>query len=239
MENGNASSVTSSASKAWLLFAASTIGMLVFAGLYFLSPKPTADNPTATPKIVTNTVVNLVTNEVVKEVPKEVEKIVKVPAEIPEGYVSAMNLVQRLTNATYIAPDQMLFKMKDVRAVYFLDDAVTQVMTVDEVKAKFELTLRRNNVPLNPNSLNVVRLSISGFTTIQNTLCYSINCYFDDQQWVFRAGEWHQATVRVWTKSNSFGTVGKSKANEALLKEVEKGAEIFANDFLSSNPKEK
>ena len=52
------------------------------------------------PNNFTNTVVQ--TNEVIKEVPKEIEKIVKVPADIPEDYVTAMNIYAKITNAAII-----------------------------------------------------------------------------------------------------------------------------------------
>ncbi len=239
METFDASAGKSS-SKLGILFALSTVGMAIFAGLYIQAANTHRNSPIAASS-VTNTVVQFVTNDIVKEQPKEIEKIVKVPAEIPEDYLMAMNLFQRLTNASYVTMEQVLFKMKDVRTVCTLDNATRQVLSDDEVKAKFELTLRRNNVPISPNSANVIHLSVCGFfdTANQALLCYFITCNIDEQQVVLRGGECHQATVRIWMKGDSYGTVGRSKANEALLNEIEKRAEIFANDFLTSNPKEK
>jgi hypothetical protein len=102
------------------------------------------------------------------------------------------------------------------------------------------IALRRNNVPIDPNSAEVVNLVIQGFfnNSSQQLLCYSITCNVDESQWVFRQRECHLATVRVWNKGGWFGYVGREKANEPLLNDVEKCAEIFANDFLSANPKQ-
>jgi hypothetical protein len=225
-ENSNASTTA----KVWLLFGVSTVGMLIFAGLYFLTPKTSGSIQTAT---------QTVTNEVLKEVPKEVEKNIKVPAGIPAEYLAAMNFFQKMTNASYAPLEQVLFNMKDVCVACTLDEGVKQGMTEDEAKAKFELTLRQKNVPLKPNSANVVHLSIEGFfNTEQTMLTYTITCNVDEAQCIFRKGECHAAMVRVWTKGNSFGIVGKDKANEVLLNDVEKTAVMFANDFLSANPKQ-
>jgi len=217
--------------------------MLLFAMLYFTSPKPTPGNIQRVTQIVTNTVtmINTVTNEVVKEVPKEVEKIVEVPAKIPQEYVAAMDLWQKMTNASFTPLEQVLFRMTNVNVICELDYAMQQVTSEDEVKAKFELTLRRNDVPIDPHSPNIVYLTITGFLdpATPTTLCYAILCRVAERQWIFRWGECHLATVIVWNKGQSHGTVGKYKANEALLKEIEKCAEIFANDYLSANPKPK
>lgn len=191
---------------------------------------------------ITNTVTNFttsyVTNSITNDVIKEVVKEVQVPANIPKEYVDGYNLSQRLVNATYVNSDQALYQMKDVKVAYDFSEGIKQTVLEDEVKAKFELTLRKNNVPLNPASKNTVSLSIHGFYNTEGTLlCYSIELGVIEMQWTFRNGECHQSYVTVWTKGNSFGTVGKAKANEALLDTIQKCSEVFANDFLSANPK--
>ena len=219
--------------KAWSFFTAGIFAIIAVVGCDSKAAKTVTN-------YVTNNVSTIVTNEIIKEVPKEVEKIVNVPAEIPPEYIVAKNLYDKMTNVTVVNLDQVLFNMKDVRVHCSLDNAVQQVISEDEVKAKFELALRRNNVPINPNSPNAVNFSIEGFfdVTTGALLCYSINTSVYENQWVFRNGNCRMAPVIIWTKGNSYGTVGKSKANEALLNEVEKRAEIFANDFLSANPKQ-
>jgi hypothetical protein len=176
--------------------------------------------------------------EVIKEVPKEVEKIVNVPAEIPYEYIVAKDLRDKMTNATLLTNGEYLFGMKDIRVMFTLDDAVKQVLTEDEIRAKFELVLRRNNVPINPKSQNILTVAITGFFDVSNPiLCYSFQDSVAEIQFVARNGELHLMPVVVWNKGDEFGTVGKLKANEGLLRTSEKCAEIFANDFLASNPK--
>jgi hypothetical protein len=214
--------------KALAMFAASTIGMVIFAVLYFSTPA----------KTLTQTDTQLVTNVVVKEV----EKAVSIPANIPAEYIVAMNLYQKMTNATMVANDKVLFNLKNVRVVCVIDDSIKEVASEDEIKAKFELTLRRNNVPISTDSQSVVYLNISGFfdktgTYANNLLCYSINCVMSESQWVFRESECHYSLVNTYEEAGYYGYVGRTLANATLLDQVEKRAEIFANDYLSTNPK--
>jgi len=46
-----------------------------------------------------------------------------------------------------------------------------------------------------------------------------------------------QNAITVTINGSEFGRVGKLKAEDAILDRVEKDAELFANDFLSANPK--
>jgi len=200
--------------KAWLLFGVSTIGMLIFAGLYFLSPKDTVIGAS-----------------------KEGQKVKQVPAEIPNEYVKAFEEYEKMTHATNLTIDQILFKIKDVRVLYDLDKDVKEVLTEDEVTTKFELALRRNNVLCNPKSTHVISLRIGGFDDVTSRFCFAIICSLTENQWIWRDGDWHTAEVTVWTRGIDFGTVGRNKARTTILEKVEERAEIFANDFLSANPK--
>jgi hypothetical protein len=129
--------------------------------------------------------------------------------------------------------------MDDVKVIYSLDNAIKQTLLEDEVKAKYELTLRNNGVPINPDSRNTINVSLSGFYNDTGTLlCYALQIDVFESQLIFRNGEGRRGIIRVWSKGSSYGTVGKAKANEALLGTVVKSAEVFANDYLSANPKQ-
>jgi hypothetical protein len=119
--------------KAWLLFCLSSGGLIIFAILYFSKPTPSPEE-----RSVLYTVTNFITNAVAGTVTNQV----KVPAEIPSEYTYAMRLFQKMTNASYASTGELLFDMKNVHAVCVLGDEVKQLATDDEVKAKFELTLR-------------------------------------------------------------------------------------------------
>ena len=230
MENPN-----TTAAKLWFLLGISTLGLLIFAGLYFFNPKTVTVIQTV-PNNVTNVVVNTVTNEVIKEV----EKIVKVPAAIPEDYIRAKYTVSNFDNADPIIYGQPLFGMKDVQVIYTLSDIVKKVVSADEVKSKFELTLRRNNITINPNSSNQVVVNVGGFWGVppisEAILTHDISVDVCEYQTLRRGEQIHKAFISVWHR-NFYGFVGRDNANKYLLENVEKQAEIFANDFLSANPK--
>jgi hypothetical protein len=224
--------------KAWLLFGISTVGMLIFAGLYFLSPRTVPEIQTVM-SIVTNTVVSTVTNEVVREVPKEVEKIVTVPAAIPQKFIDAQAIISNFDNCDFVKDNQVLFGMKDVRMIYLvpnLNDAISENL----VRAKFELTLRKNNVPINPKSLNCVTVEVRGFWgegAFRDILTEAIAVQVYEKQTLLRGGQIHKAVVNVWSKI-SYGKIGKDNAEKGVLDSVESQAEMFANDFLSANQKQ-
>jgi hypothetical protein len=172
--------------------------MLIFAWLYFFNPR-TEDRVQTVMETVTNIVLNAVTNQVLREVPQEVERIVKVPADIPDEYIWAAKLLKRLNNATSITQDQLLFGMKDVKAAYMISEPLKEVVSEEEVKARFELVLRRNNIPINLASRNTVTLTINGFRgndlATQDLYVYSFRVTVYDTQAVARDGAFHGAPM--------------------------------------------
>jgi len=185
-----------------------------------------------TTSYVTNTVTINFTNYVIKEIP--------VPAAIPQNYIDGDTFLKWVRNIPILASDdQALFAMDDIKVVYSLDSTIRQTLLEDEVKAKFELTLRNNNVPVNPDSRNRVNVSLTGFYNDAGTLlCYALEVNVFESQLIFRNGEGRRGIVRVWSKGSSYGTIGKAKANDALLETVVKSAEVLANAYLSANPKQ-
>jgi hypothetical protein len=232
-------SATHSKSNVWLLlFLLSTVGLIIFATLFFSRPMPPPGETRVVVQAVTNTVMNTVTNEVIRVVPKEVEKIVKVPVELPSIIIAASNMLYNMLGAEFVGKDKVLFRMTNIAVQCFLNDDIKKYVSEDEVRSKFELTLRRNNVPIDSSSPNVVSVSLDGFFTDQTQLLsYMTGCRVFEIQWVSRGEEWHKALVTVWQKAESYGNVGRNRANAVLLGDVERFAELFANDFLSANPK--
>jgi len=224
----------SSTKKVWLLFAFTVMGMLFFAGLYFFHPQKTV-----TVQVVTEITTNIITCNVTNVVTHEVEKIVTVPARIPDEYINARNILGKITNATWVNEGGVLFNMKDVRVAYNLKQSIKEVVSEDTVKAKFELALRRNNVPINQNSPNIVLLSVGCIPTENHAiLCWGISGTVYEQQVILRGGEFHESLVQIWgSGQEKYGIVGVNNASDAILKEVENQAELFANDYLSANPK--
>jgi hypothetical protein len=223
-------------SKVLFLFGLSTVGMIIFAGLYIFNPRTIPDT-----KVITNTDTSIVTNTVKQEV------VTEVPAQLSEETLSQIGIGKQVQYgiANHAALDEVLFLRKDIRVEIIIEPKINDTIIEDQVRAKFELVLRRNNVPLNPNSTNTVTFAINGFWGQNNDgakndlLIYKVGCYVNDWQPVFQDGVCHYAFVRIWSKGNSFGTVGKLKATESILDDAEKEAEIFANDYLTANPPSK
>ena len=177
--------------------------------------------------VLTNTII--FTNAVVKDMPEWA---------IPKDYVNAQSLFEQMTNATLVSEAQSLFKMQAVHVDYGFSQTAKDALSTDTIKAKFELTLRNNGVPMNPNAQDTLLVEIDAFydDDRENVLCFSIHYELSSLQWIERNGEWHRGIVTVWTKG-SYGTVGKLKASDALEQTITKGAEVFANDYLNANPK--
>lgn len=217
-------------------FILALLGGVAFAALFFLTPRTYTQTNLVT-QIVTNNVI--LTNTVIKEVPKEVEKIVNVPADIPRDYLIAMNIYRSMTNAATVSHDGVLFNMTNIATSFFIADDIKTIIPEDEVKAKFELTLRRNNIPIDSKSDHTVSLAINGFYSdeYKSTIIYNITCQVIENQFIFRNAEARWTPVQVWSTTMNYGYAGKQKIASVVLDDVEKQAEIFANDFLAANPK--
>ena len=135
-----------------------------------------------------------------------------VPAAIPQNYIDGDTFLKWVRHVPILtSDDQALFAMDDVRVVYTLDSTIRQTILEDEIKAKFELTLRNNNVPINPDSRNIISVGLTGFYNDTGTLlCYALQVDVNESQLVFRNGEGRRGMVRVWSKGGSYGTVVKS-----------------------------
>jgi hypothetical protein len=206
--------------------------------IIFLGGCGSKDNSSV--KIVTNTVTNFITSYVTNTDIINFTNEVLVPAAIPQNYIDGDTFLKWVRNVPIItSDDQSLFAMDDVKVLYDLNDTIKQTILEDDVKAKFELTLRNNGVPINPNSRNTIVVGLTGFYDETGMLlCYEYEVTVSESQLIFRNGEGRRGIVTVWQEGGSHGTVGKAKANDALLGVVEKSAEVFANDYLSANPKQ-
>jgi hypothetical protein len=172
-------------------------------------------------------------------VPKEVQKIVQVPADIPQNYIYGDIFLKSVRNAPITkSTGQNLFAMDDVKVMYILDDTIRRTLLEDDVKAKFELTLRNNGVPVSADSKNTITLSLTGFYDRTATLlCYALNVHLYESEIIIRNGELRKGVVGVWSTDGVHGIVGKEIATDPLLKTIVNSAEVFANAYLSANPK--
>lgn len=115
-------------------------------------------------RIITNIVTNYITSYVTNTEIINVTNEVPVPAAIPQNYIDGDMFLKWVRNVPIItSDDQALFAMDDVKVLYILDNTIKQTVFEDDVKAKFELTLRKNGMPINPGSKNTVVVGLTGF----------------------------------------------------------------------------
>jgi len=175
--------------------------------------------------------------EVVKEVPKEIERRVEVPAKIPEKYETALAVVDQIRSSSFLKGKEVLAGLKAVRVNVTMADDVAKLVSVSDIRTKFEINLRRSGIPIDENSDYWLNYFVEGFTHESPTLVWSIDTQLHEVVYAFREnGKVAKIVCSVWERGN-YGTIGKAVAREELLKQAESDAEAFANDWLAVNPK--
>jgi hypothetical protein len=179
--------------------------------------------------------------EVIKEVPKVVERIVErrveVPAAIPEEYVKALGFLERFRASKLVSDKESLAGVKAVSVNIRATDEVKKIVSEQELRTKFEITLRRSGVPIDEKSVYTLYYAQDGFTGPSPILVWACRTTLADMLFGFRGdGEMFAKDVPVWAKGD-YGTIGITKARETLMAEAESSAEAFANDWLAMNPK--
>jgi len=132
-----------------LMFAITTAGILILGSFSFLSSTNAQEVQTTT-TIATNVVTNTVANKTLSEN----QNNPKTPVVLPPD--AAMRFASNYFNCDFVKKDQILFGMRDVSVVYY--NQLKDIISDDEMRAKFELTLRKSSVPINPASGNLVSL---------------------------------------------------------------------------------
>ena len=177
---------------------------------------------------------------------KELSERVKTPSTVAANLSAedtAFIALGKAVSAAFtntITNAQVLYKIGNVKMSYVLADDIKKVVTEEQVKAKFELVLRRNDIPIvttDEKPSVVLQLLVNGFLNQSDILCYKTQFRTIEFQPVYRQGEWRYALVTTWDDAGNLQTVEKSLAGDAILSQIEKGAEIFANDYLAANPK--
>jgi len=179
--------------------------------------------------------------EVIREVPKEVEKIVErrveVPADIPEIYKTALTFMEKLRGTKLVTQKEALAGVEAVSVDITLAEDVKKIVSESEIRTKFEITLRRSGVLIDEKSRFTLSFIQDGFTRDSPTLTYSFTTSLDELVIGFRDGDPSLRRYASTWRKGSFGTVGISKARDALLSEAESSAEAFSNEWLAMNPK--
>ena len=137
--------INSGKSASFIGFLVCLVGMVVFAVLWFKGPKEIfreVEKKTPVEVLVTNVVTNVVEKPI--QVEKLVEKRVEVPTPIPEDYLTAMKFVTIYLSAPLATNDEsMMWNLKSINPKAFVNPAVQSLISEDEIKTKFEITLRK------------------------------------------------------------------------------------------------
>jgi hypothetical protein len=227
-------------SKAALGFAImATIAAIAFASLWL---RETARKP----KEVTKEIVKRVEvpvekiREVPKEVVKEVLKQVEVPAKLTDDERMVMELGRRFLSASVISKeDEPLQKIASVGVVVRINDAAKKALSEDRVKNKFELILRKHEIPLDAKSRHQLLVAVEGLWDKEEIqLTYSLSMELSEFVTITRGAELRRAMAIVWQNS-AYGFAGRTLVEEALLDTVDEMGEAFANKYLAARDAER
>lgn len=172
-----------------------------------------------------------------------VEKEVVVPAEIPEEYKRALEIV-RAEDDAITATDATIFSgMDKLRVMVRLNDEAEEVISERRVRDKFELILRGYGIPV--FSLDYLSFWVSNYILFSmdvaykdgNMGAYTVGVNFYETVIFYRDGKPYIKRVILWEGIGSVGYAGSRVIEDALLDAIEEQAERFANLYLSVNPR--
>lgn len=120
----------------------------------------------------------------------------------------------------------------------FLNETAKQVLSEQRAKDKFQLTLRRYDVPFSDSTSSLLYLlfSIEAVRDEKWRLtAYSVRASLYESLVLYRNEIPYKRLVELWHSGN-FGFAGSDLTERALLESIEKNAERIANLYLSANP---
>jgi hypothetical protein len=224
----------------WTLFGVSSVGCILLVLLYLLNPRQ---------KEVFREIEKRVpfevykTNLLIKEVTNciEVPKIVEVPAAIPDSYLTLSNFVRDFWDAPILTNNQQILSgLKSVCPKIYVESKLGDFVTADDIRAKYELTLRKNGVPVDSDSANWLTFTIDGLwqegiggqEKVTCSMHYSL--YLSEMTRLYRNGSPKRTSVTTWS-TGMVGYAGRNKVREQSLQAAQELAEQFANAYLSQN----
>jgi hypothetical protein len=216
-----------------------------FAALYFFSPRTvetvkevTKEKPVEV--VLTNTVERWLTNEVEKWRTNEVEVVrnVEVPAKLNEGQQFAVEFFARSLVAQVLTNEEALYKLPSFDVRVGINDNVRRIVSEDEIKTKFELTLRSHGIKISEESLPTVWFTVEGiWNDSLNVLSYSLRLRLTEPATVMREGEIWRVLADTYSEG-AYGYAGRNVGKGALLDAAQQYAEIFVNKYLKAKERQ-
>jgi hypothetical protein len=127
--------------------------------------------------------------------------------------------------------DDCLKGITNISISYVFSDAIKQTILEDQAKAKFELSLQKNGIPIDPNSPNELLVEINGFYSHDgNILCDAMQLSLCQNQLIIINGHWRQ---KVMAKHVIFLGAGASYTSgyplAAELRQILSSSDAFRN----------
>ena len=168
-------------------------------------------------------------------VEREIVRNVEVPAEIPAIYEDALKRLVARARADLADEKTCFTGLDSIEVSVAMNEGAEDILSERRAKDKFELTLRRHDVPLSDVSEPYLSLSIDVIWNDANTIAiFHIQAALRERVLIYRNHKPYRRYVSVW-KTASYGRVGKNSARESFLNTIEEHAERVANLYLSAN----
>jgi hypothetical protein len=194
-----------------------------------------------------------VPKEIIKEVPVEkivekevrvpVEVVKEVPAKIPDNYVRALVISNKIANAQSVSKqEEVLQGVKSVSLDIYLGGKARQLVDEGLLRTKLELSLRRSGITLDPNSPWTISYAIKGMAIKRKdgeetrTLSFTATMDLNETVLIPRSNTWKMVQSGNWS-NHHYGVVSYDDASSVLISNAVDTIDGFSNEWLTQNPK--
>lgn len=180
-----------------------------------------------------------VPKEIIKKVPVEVIK--EVPAKIPDNYLQALDIFEKLNNPKYVMNDNELLQgVKSINLVISLGDKAHELVDVSILRTKLEFAVRRNGIAIDEKSPWLLKYAIDGLAMKAGSgnetrqLVFSMNLSLFEAVSILGPDGSKVTIVPVWTRG-TYGNVTYNDASAYLAEQALHRIDEFSNAWLTQN----
>ena len=212
-----------------------TISALLAGACLFLSLTEIKQLAPASPQLVTKEVVReiqsppqVITKEVVREV----------PAEIPEEFRLAMDVITKMASAEISLQDEMLAGVQDLKVKVAVTEDLRGFVSESDLKDAIELELRKNGVPVSGVAGGYLLLySVDGlWNGSKVTFSHATRLSLYTDAFILKGADVRRIYADVWW-SGSTGYAGTQEISQAIRENAMGLITRFSNRYLSKNPR--
>jgi len=222
--NMNSSPVSESGVNLWIYLLGMLSSILALALIYIILNSPLVIHKEVPVEVI---------REVVIEVPVEAIKEVGAEVEVERSFTVDEQLRlyygKMYLDSLSVSGDEVLGDIESYQVRVFLTDTIKTYESA--VSSKFELALRRNNVPLSKDSSYALDLSIAALKEDAGRFTYVVTANVKDSVYSIRGPKMIEIWVPIWS-FYYYGYAGEDVVEEMLLESTEKAAEAVALAYL-------